>query len=146
MQKLYTENDFKEQLNIRGLGHWYVPLITLAGRYDGEFSNWLEDSRDEPISQLTSMVLQLPKNLLNEDERDQLFAKVVITLPFLTWRVKNPLTDERWNPLKSPLSQWMNFQDYPVAWQWETTYPPEDEILEWLLTQSKISFENSGKK
>lgn len=145
MQKLFTENDFKEQLNIRGLGHWYVPLITLAGRYDGEFTSWIEDSRDEPMTQLTSMVYQLPQGVVAGD-KDQFFAKVVITLPFLTWRVKNPVTDERWNPLKSSLSQWMDFQEYPVAWQWETTYPPEDEILDWLLTQSKISYENSGKK
>lgn len=142
MQNLYTENDLKQRLNSHGLGHWYDPLTTLIGRYDGEFFNWIEEDDDAPFNQVSSFIFGLPQKEIS----DEGFAKLFISLPFLTWRVKNPATDERWNPLKSSLSQWMNFQEYPVAWQWETTYPPEDEILEWLLLQSKTSLENFGKQ
>lgn len=128
--RFVTERTLQVLLREKLLSHWHEPLCLLCQRYNGPFFEWISHESQNPLNQIYDLFKIIDPNKTTDEQ----IAHMIADLDFLSWRVKNPDTGDRWNCLDINLDDFcVDFTQYPVAWQWESSHPPKDQIISWLL-------------
>lgn len=117
------------------INHWLAPLITWLSYYDG-LEQLIDD--DAPINQVLTILEKIPVN-----STDEVIAQTLVSnLDFLYWRVKASFSgNKRWNPHEEPLYEFIKHRNedevnkdrFIPVWQWDHTWPDEEEIVKLLL-------------
>lgn len=120
--------DIATVLAKNGLSHWDSTIFTLLSRFDGINSLQFEGDFPEPAREVLDNLSAIGGHV-----DDPALADRLTKLGFLTWRVTDTETGERWNFLQQPLADFLEGNVQPACWQWESTCPPEQDIKNWLL-------------
>lgn len=114
------------------LTHWTAVVFFWLARYDGISQCYFEDEEDSPALEVLRCVSNLPRGV-----SDKVVADSLSRLDFLSWRIRHPVTEARWDPLVQPLTEFMGCGCAipPVCWKWEGAYPSSPAIAAWLIGQ-----------
>ena len=119
------------RLQALNAAHWNAVIFTWLARYDGMGRYCYEaDEQHTPTQEVLSCL-----NQYESDIDDQRLAHDLAKLDFLTYRFRRDDESERWNPLECSLQNYLGQEEHPTCWRWDTAYPPEQQIADWLLEQ-----------
>lgn len=116
-----------EQLN---LPHWTAVVLSWMARYDGISRCYFEDVEPSPHLQVLRCISEISPGISDADVADALSR-----LEFLSWRIRHPETEERWDPLSISLAHFIGSDGLPNCWKWEGAYPSSPDIAAWLIAQ-----------
>jgi len=112
------------------LQHWTAVVFGWLARYDGLTHCYFEDEDASPTLEVLRTISDL-----EQGASDQEVAAALASQEFLTWRIKHPDTEERWDPLTCSLYDFIGIDRHPICWKWEGSYPSSSAIETWLLEQ-----------
>jgi hypothetical protein len=113
-----------------GKPHWIAVVLAWLARYEGVNRCYFEDDEDAPAVEVFRCLCGMEPGMTDES-----VATSLAQLDFLSWRVRHPVTGERWDPLAMSLVEFMGELENPICWRWEGSYPSAGAISEWLCAQ-----------
>ena len=108
---------------------WTAVVFSWLARYEGIHHCYFPEDGLSPAAEVLQCLTALPSSSTDED-----IAEALSNLEFLSWRVRHPVTQKRWDPFASTFQEFMG-DTSPDCWQWEGAYPSTPAIAEWLLGQ-----------
>lgn len=99
-------------------------------RYEGISRCYFEDEEDSPALEVLHCISGMA-----DGSADAEIASALSELEFLTWRIRHPRSQERWDPLACSLIEFIGCETPPDCWRWEGAYPSSPAIALWLLAQ-----------
>lgn len=121
--------DIAALLEQRHAQHWITVVFAWLARYEGITRCFFADDEDAPAIEVLNCISALPAGATDRE-----IASALSGLEFLTWRIENTDSHERWDPFGMPLREFTGDR-IPNCWQWEGAYPSCEAVAEWLLGQ-----------
>jgi hypothetical protein len=113
-----------------GRPHWTAAVFAWLARYDGINRCYFEDEEASPALEVLRCIAAMENGVSDTD-----IANALAELEFLSWRVRHPASEERWDPLTLSLAEFIGGDVPPLCWKWEGAYPSSPAIASWLLAQ-----------
>ena len=123
-----------ERLHELGLTRWTHILLNWLYRYDGIECCYFPDQESQPAQQVLELL-----NMLTPGVADSDLATQLAWLPFVSWRMADD-EGHRWDFRAEHCQGFLNqfgASGTPNCWSWDTPWPSEAAVVDWLLEQMK---------